>query len=89
MEGGYMRLQLSCPNVQFVVGSPRAAPVAKALEDLGFEFSVRKVGVGEIASARGSVEVEVDTVEELLDLQRKIGLTLVIEDGRARLENCF
>jgi hypothetical protein len=82
-----MKVSVSCPNVQFVVGSPRAFPIATALKGLGFEFSVRKVGEGQLASAKGSVDVELNTVEELFELQRSIGLTMVVEDGCIRFES--
>jgi len=81
MEGGEMRLQLSCPTQAFVVGSVKALPIVEAMQAIGFTFKAREVPGGMIAVAETPVVLEVETVEQLVELQLSIGLPFRLEDG--------
>jgi hypothetical protein len=74
-----MRLLLCCPNGQFIVGSPAAFPIVKAMEELGFEFKVREQQHGAYCYTNSGVYVDVGTVEELIELQRKVGMAFRLE----------
>jgi hypothetical protein len=76
-----LKLMLTCPNRQFVATSPKGEEMIQNLADLGFEFLHRAVPGGTLAYVKDPVTVELDTVEALVDLQRRIGLPLTIEDG--------
>ena len=79
-HGGAM-VALCAPQVSFVVGHPGAAERMSVFEDLGFHFQSRYVGMAEIASAMNPVSIELQSVDELVALQRRVGCPFRLEDG--------
>lgn len=47
----------------------------------GFEFKLREVPNGMIASIVRPIEVDFHTVEDLIDFQKRLGYPIKIEDG--------
>ena len=80
-ERGGLMVTVSAPNLQFVANNPRGAERMKHLESIGFRFTVRLFGDAEVASVEAPISVELSSVEDLIDLQRRIGLPLRLEDG--------
>lgn len=78
---GGIRMILSAPSVQFVVGHSRAQERMNVMDGLGFRFRERFVGLATVATAVGSVTVELASMEEFIALQRLIGLPIRLEDG--------
>lgn len=76
-----MKVLLTMPNVQIVLGSGKGLPLAERLHELGFTFRSRPVPNGTLLSAAEPVTIELDTIEELVELQRSIGLPICVEDG--------
>ena len=75
-----MKLTFAC-NLEWVAGNTNADRIIIDFKAVGFEFKVRRVPNGAIASVVRPVEVELNTVDELIELQRKLGFPIRIEDG--------
>lgn len=80
-----MKVLLSCHRVQFPMGE-KWLPVVEELVRIGFRFACRAVPNGSLAYAIEPVEVELGSVEDLIELQRRIGLPLRVEDGCLEVE---
>lgn len=76
-----MKVVLAIPNVQFVAGSERSQPILQELESIGFRFHERVMSGGSLLSAKAPIEVELETAADLVELQRRIGLPIKLEDG--------
>lgn len=77
---------LTAPNVAFARGHKGVSDRMAAFERLGFRFVERVVGVGIILSIAGPTKVELASVEDLMELQRSIGLPIVARDGLLVIE---
>ena len=51
------------------------------MEQLGFAFRYRAAGLASLALVVDPVSIELCGVQDLIDLQRQIGLPLKLEDG--------
>jgi hypothetical protein len=77
---------LTCPNRQFVKGNAISGQKVEILKELGFEFGERSVSGGTLLYALDSIWVDVSTVEELCELQAKLGTPLRLECGVLEIE---
>lgn len=76
-----MKLMLHC-NLEWNGSSPSPPRVVEELRAIGFTFKPREVPNGILVRCAGPAEVELNTVEELIELQKELGLPIQIEDGR-------
>ena len=76
-----MKLLLHC-NLEWNGSGERSKAFGEALRSLGFSFRAREVPNGVLVKCAGPAEVELSTVEELMALQKKLGLPIQIEQGR-------
>ena len=76
-----MKLSLAC-NLEWNGSSQKTIELAERFKAIGFTFKAREVPNGVLVRCAGPVDVELNTMEELIGLQKKLGLPIQIEDGR-------
>lgn len=72
---------ICAPYVQFLADHPGAAERVKVFERLGLKVGRRWNGGAMIAFVEGDAGIDLRSVEELMALQREIGLPIRVEDG--------
>lgn len=75
-----MKLKLAC-HLEWSGNHANAEKVASAFGAVGFQFRKREVPNGSIVSVMRPAEIEVNTMEELVALQQKLGYPIKLEDG--------
>lgn len=75
-----MRIKLAC-NLEWSGQHANAEKIALAFGNTGFEFKGRAVPNGSIISIARPVEIELNTMNELVELQKSLGYPIMIEDG--------
>lgn len=81
-----MKITISCPSLQWAANHSRSEKIATAFGALGFRFQVRDVPNGRLVYTRTMPEIELNTIEELLKLQRSLGYPIRVIDGQLVIE---
>lgn len=75
-----MKIELIAPRKVWVKGNPIHATAMAPLAALGFEFRERVDGAVTYITVVKPLLIELELMQDLIDLQQKIGDTLVLTD---------
>jgi hypothetical protein len=75
-----MKLMLAC-NLEWPAGNSNADRIVVDFKAVGFMFRIRSVPNGIVASVTGPIEVELESMQDLIELQKKLGYPVLVEDG--------